>query len=115
MREKRDVNGVNSIIANRIYELVDKGLPKEQIVQQVKRLSQNLGRNIGEEGINVAVEHAMNAIKDNEFHAGVQAFLSEAEKADRHAYIGKDGKSYYTRADLDMANSAHQNGNINRF
>ena len=115
MGEKRDVNGVNSIIANRIYELANKGLPKERIVQQVKKLSQNLGRNIGEEGINVAVEHAMNAIKNNAFHAGVRAFLGATERANSDAYVGKDGRGYDTRADLEIANGVYRDGNINRF
>lgn len=108
-------HGVSDIIADKIYELVNKGLPKEQIIQKVKKLSKNLGINIEEEDIIAIVEHAMDAIKTNAFHAGVQAFLSATENADRHAYIGRDGKSYHTRADLDMANSPYQNGRINKF
>lgn len=108
-------HGVGDIIADKIYELVNKGLPKEQIIPKVKKLSKNLGINIEEEDIIAIVEHAMDAIKTNAFHAGVQAFLSETEKADRHAYVGRDGKSYHTRADLDIANSVHQNGKINKF
>ena len=36
MKDENSVNGVNRIIANRIYELANKGLPKEQIVQKEK-------------------------------------------------------------------------------
>lgn len=101
---------VNERIAEKIYELVNKGLSKEEIIIRIERLCKNLNVDVpNDRVISDAVDYALSSIQNNSFHAANKDVLSKLDRADKLSYVGKDGRKYYTRADLAMANEAYIN------
>lgn len=50
-----------------------------------------------------------NKNNSKEFQEAIKELLIEMDKNDKYLYIGKDGKNYATRADLDEANEIYVN------
>lgn len=104
-----------SAMGKRIFELVSQGYTKGQIIEYLKKV----GEFTREEGettdlisknidlISGAVESAIHMVQKRTLQPEIRRLYQQMVDEKNLAYIGKDGRDYYSREALEEANNQY--------
>lgn len=106
------VTSMIDAMAKRIFELVSQGYTKGQIIEYLKKVGE-LSREEGEttdlisekiDLISAAVEEAIHIVQKRTLQPEIRRLYQQMADEKNLAYIGKDGRDYYSRETLEEAN-----------
>lgn len=109
------VTNMINVMAKRIFELVNHGCTKEQIIEYFKKVGE-LSREKGEttdlvlekmDLISVVVEKAIYLVQKRALQPEIRRLYQYLVDEKNLTYIGKDGRDYYSREALEEANKQY--------
>lgn len=109
------VRSMIDAMAKKIFELVSQGYTKGQIIEYLKKVGE-LSREEGEttdlisekiDLISAAVEEAIHIVQKRTLQPEIRRLYQQMADEKNLAYIGKDGRDYYSRETLEEANKQY--------